>query len=93
MLSKATVKARPSVLWCYKKELGFSRYVLIWKRNCLHRILYLKNIVCDIPKILSVIGEIFKKIEKYAKNYFILSSFKSERNKLFCISMTMIFDI
>lgn len=27
MLSKATVKARPTVLWCYKKELGFSRYV------------------------------------------------------------------
>lgn len=26
MLSKATVRARPSVLWCYKKELGFSRY-------------------------------------------------------------------
>src|SRR3989338_8183696 len=24
MLSKARVKARPSVLWCYKKELGFS---------------------------------------------------------------------
>ncbi|PIK53781.1 hypothetical protein BSL78_09371 [Apostichopus japonicus] len=24
MLSKAVVKARPSVLWCYKKELGFS---------------------------------------------------------------------
>ncbi|KAF3854987.1 hypothetical protein F7725_023042 [Dissostichus mawsoni] len=24
MLSKASVKARPSVLWCYKKELGFS---------------------------------------------------------------------
>ncbi|KAJ3595939.1 hypothetical protein NHX12_002348 [Muraenolepis orangiensis] len=24
MLSKAAVKARPSVLWCYKKELGFS---------------------------------------------------------------------
>uniref|UniRef100_A0A8C2ZCD3 RNA cytidine acetyltransferase n=1 Tax=Cyclopterus lumpus TaxID=8103 RepID=A0A8C2ZCD3_CYCLU len=24
MLSKATVRARPSVLWCYKKELGFS---------------------------------------------------------------------
>lgn len=24
MLSKAQVKARPSVLWCYKKELGFS---------------------------------------------------------------------
>jgi hypothetical protein len=58
MLSKATVKARPSVLWCYKKELGFSRYVLIWKRNCLHRILYLKNIVCDIPKILCVLGEV-----------------------------------
>lgn len=25
MLSKAAVKARPSVLWCYKKELMFSR--------------------------------------------------------------------
>ena len=24
MLSKAAVKARPSVLWCYKKELGFT---------------------------------------------------------------------
>lgn len=24
MLSKAVVKSRPSVLWCYKKELGFS---------------------------------------------------------------------
>lgn len=27
MLSKASVKARPNVLWCYKKELGFSRYL------------------------------------------------------------------
>lgn len=26
MLSKALVKARPSVLWCYKKELGFSSH-------------------------------------------------------------------
>uniref|UniRef100_A0A452GY11 RNA cytidine acetyltransferase n=1 Tax=Gopherus agassizii TaxID=38772 RepID=A0A452GY11_9SAUR len=26
MLSKAAVKARPSVLWCYKKELGFSSH-------------------------------------------------------------------
>ena len=26
MLSKATVRARPSVLWCYKKELGFSTH-------------------------------------------------------------------
>lgn len=25
MLSKAAIKARPSVLWCYKKELSFSR--------------------------------------------------------------------
>jgi N-acetyltransferase 10 len=24
MLSKAQVKARPTVLWCYKKELDFS---------------------------------------------------------------------
>lgn len=29
MLSKSQVKARPSVLWCYKKELGFSSYVLL----------------------------------------------------------------
>uniref|UniRef100_A0A8C9Q401 TmcA/NAT10 N-terminal domain-containing protein n=1 Tax=Spermophilus dauricus TaxID=99837 RepID=A0A8C9Q401_SPEDA len=26
MLSKATVKAQPSVLWCYKKELGFNSH-------------------------------------------------------------------
>jgi N-acetyltransferase 10 len=26
MLSKAAVKARPSVLWCYKKDLGFSSH-------------------------------------------------------------------
>lgn len=26
MLSKAAVRARPSVLWCYKKDLGFSRW-------------------------------------------------------------------
>jgi len=26
MLSKAQVKARPSVLWCYKKELSFSSH-------------------------------------------------------------------
>jgi hypothetical protein len=25
ILSKSRVAARPSVLWCYKKELGFSR--------------------------------------------------------------------
>lgn len=27
MLTKARVKAQPNVLWCYKKELGFSTYV------------------------------------------------------------------
>jgi len=27
MLSKAAVKARPSVLWCYKKDLYLSRWV------------------------------------------------------------------
>jgi N-acetyltransferase 10 len=26
ILSKAQVSARPSVLWCYKKELGFSSH-------------------------------------------------------------------
>ena len=29
MLSKAAVKARPAVLWCYKKELLFSRCAVI----------------------------------------------------------------
>ncbi len=29
MLSKTVVKARPNVLWCYKKDLYLSRYVLI----------------------------------------------------------------
>lgn len=29
LLSQARVSARPSVLWCYKKELGFTRYVLL----------------------------------------------------------------
>ena len=28
MLSKTVVKARPSVLWCYKTELYLSRYCL-----------------------------------------------------------------
>lgn len=27
MLSRASVKARPSVLWCYKKDLGFTTCV------------------------------------------------------------------
>lgn len=26
MLSKSTVRARPSILWCYKKDLGFSSH-------------------------------------------------------------------
>ena len=26
IMSKATIKARPTVLWCYKKELGFSSH-------------------------------------------------------------------
>ena len=26
MLAKAAVKTRPSVLWCYKKELGFTSH-------------------------------------------------------------------
>jgi hypothetical protein len=30
MLSKASVKARPSVLWCYKKELALSRCACGW---------------------------------------------------------------
>ena len=25
ILSKTTIKSRPNVLWCYKKDLGFSR--------------------------------------------------------------------
>ena len=29
MLSKTTVKARPSVLWCYKNDLYLSRYTAL----------------------------------------------------------------
>ena len=29
ILSKTQVKAKPSVLWCYKKDLGFSTCVLL----------------------------------------------------------------
>ena len=28
ILSKSSVKTRPSVLWCYKKDLGFTTYAL-----------------------------------------------------------------
>lgn len=35
MLSKAAVKARPSVLWCYKKDLHFSRCDIISHMNIL----------------------------------------------------------
>jgi N-acetyltransferase 10 len=31
MLSKAAIKARPTILWCYKKELGFSRFESVGK--------------------------------------------------------------
>ena len=34
MLSKASVRARPSLLGCYKKELGFSRSALAMPDAC-----------------------------------------------------------
>lgn len=43
MMAKAVIRARPAVLWCYKKELGFSRYaVYSWNAmyaasTCSHR--------------------------------------------------------
>jgi N-acetyltransferase 10 len=33
ILSKSRVKARPSVLWCYKKDLGFSSSVVMSQRR------------------------------------------------------------
>lgn len=39
MLSKATMKQRPSVLWCFKKELGFSTYDIL--KIVLHFLNYL----------------------------------------------------
>lgn len=39
ILSKATVKTRPSVLWCYKKELGFSRCVYVCGCACVGGVL------------------------------------------------------
>ncbi len=40
MLSKATVKARPSVLWCYKKDLYLSRCVQEGARLMAHTSLH-----------------------------------------------------
>ncbi|KAK4885895.1 hypothetical protein RN001_002166 [Aquatica leii] len=38
MLSKAEVKVRPSVLWCYKKELGFSSHRKKRMKHLQHKI-------------------------------------------------------
>lgn len=38
MLSKAQVKARPSVLWCYNKELGMQYVPCVRKRFVLQNI-------------------------------------------------------
>lgn len=38
MLSKAEVKARPTVLWCYKKELGFSSHRKKRMKHLQHKI-------------------------------------------------------
>ncbi|XP_063910172.1 RNA cytidine acetyltransferase isoform X2 [Zophobas morio] len=38
MLAKAEVKARPSVLWCYKKELGFSSHRKKRMKHLQHKI-------------------------------------------------------
>ncbi|KAJ9598236.1 hypothetical protein L9F63_011057, partial [Diploptera punctata] len=38
MLSKACVKARPNVLWCYKKELGFSSHRKKKMKSIQHKI-------------------------------------------------------
>ena len=41
MLSKTLVKARPSVLWCYKKDLYLSRCVVDgegWGIRCVVRV-------------------------------------------------------
>lgn len=38
MLTKAEVKARPSVLWCYKKELGFSSHRKKRMKHLQHKI-------------------------------------------------------
>lgn len=35
ILTKARVKAQPNVLWCYKKELGFSTYVFAMYKDVL----------------------------------------------------------
>lgn len=38
MLAKAEIKARPSVLWCYKKELGFSSHRKKRMKHLQHKI-------------------------------------------------------
>ena len=50
MLSKCRVRTRPSVLWCYKKDLGFSTYMLCPKLlYCSHK----KKRMREIKKLIS----------------------------------------
>lgn len=37
LLSQARISARPSVLWCYKKDLGFTTYVFIVQTLLIYR--------------------------------------------------------
>jgi len=46
ILEKAAVKASPTVLWCYKKDLGFGRYVASQMVDC--------NQLCDTD--ITIIG-------------------------------------
>ena len=49
MLSKSRVRTRPSVLWCYKKDLGFSTYSLLMVCYCSHK----KKRMREIKKLIS----------------------------------------
>ena len=50
MLSKSRVRTRPSVLWCYKKDLGFSTFALVER---LSRTSHKKKRMREIKKLIS----------------------------------------
>jgi tRNA(Met) C34 N-acetyltransferase TmcA len=53
LLSKASVKARPSVLWCYKKELLLSRSAAQGTSDAAQRV---QSVVMLIPSVAAATG-------------------------------------
>ena len=57
MLSKSQVKARPSVLWCFKKDLGFSSHRQKKMKHMQKKIKQVLNSVFDfLQSLLKVVS-------------------------------------